>query len=60
MEHPRTQGQITKGMRPWGCPFHPDPANCFLAATVRVLELTLVTADSVLMWLGEVATLGNR
>jgi PIN domain nuclease of toxin-antitoxin system len=37
-----------------------DPADRFLAATARVLELTLVTADAGLLGLGEIATLGNR
>ncbi len=39
---------------------HPDPADRFLAATARVLGLTLVTADDRLLGLGEVATLANR
>jgi len=39
---------------------HEDPADRFLAATAQVLDLTLVTADSRLLGLGEVATLGNR
>jgi PIN domain nuclease of toxin-antitoxin system len=39
---------------------HPDPADRFLAATARVLDLTLVTADASLLGLGEIATLGNR
>jgi PIN domain nuclease of toxin-antitoxin system len=39
---------------------HPDPADRFLAATARVLGLTLVTADSRLLGLGEIATLANR
>ena len=39
---------------------HPDPADRFLAATAKVLDLTLVTADSLLLGLGEVATLANR
>jgi PIN domain nuclease of toxin-antitoxin system len=37
-----------------------DPADRFLAATAQVLDLTLVTADSGLLGLGEIATLGNR
>ena len=37
-----------------------DPADRFLAATARVLNLTLVTADAGLLGLGEIATLGNR
>ena len=37
-----------------------DPADRFLAATAKVLNLTLVTADVGLLGLGEIATLGNR
>jgi PIN domain nuclease of toxin-antitoxin system len=37
-----------------------DPADRVLAATARVLDLTLVTADASLLGLGEIATLGNR
>lgn len=37
-----------------------DPADRFLAATAQVLNLTLVTADSHLIGLGEIATLANR
>lgn len=39
---------------------HQDPADRFLAATAQVLSLTLVTADSRLLGLGDIATLGNR
>ena len=39
---------------------HADPADRFLAATAKVLNLTLVTADSVLLGLGEIASLANR
>jgi PIN domain nuclease of toxin-antitoxin system len=39
---------------------HPDPADRFLAATARVLGLTLVTADERLLGLGDIATLANR
>ena len=39
---------------------HRDPADRFLAATAKVLGLTLVTADANLLGLGEIATLGNR
>jgi PIN domain nuclease of toxin-antitoxin system len=39
---------------------HADPADRFLAATAKVLGLTLVTADQNLLGLGEVATLANR
>ncbi len=37
-----------------------DPADRFLAATAQVLGLTLVTADSGLLGLGEIPTLANR
>jgi PIN domain nuclease of toxin-antitoxin system len=37
-----------------------DPADRFLAATAKVLGLTLVTADAHLLGLGEVPTLGNH
>jgi len=39
---------------------HADPADRFLAATAKVLKLTLVTADQKLLDLGEIATLANR
>lgn len=39
---------------------HSDPADRFLAATAQVLRLTLVTADSSLLGLGEISTLANR
>jgi PIN domain nuclease of toxin-antitoxin system len=39
---------------------HQDPADRFLAATAKVLNLTLVTGDAELLGLGEIATLGNR
>ena len=41
-------------------PLHPDPADRFLAATAKALDLTLVTADKRLLGLGEIATLANR
>jgi PIN domain nuclease of toxin-antitoxin system len=37
-----------------------DPADRFLAATAQVLGLTLVTADAMLLGLGDIATLANR
>jgi PIN domain nuclease of toxin-antitoxin system len=37
-----------------------DLADRFLAATAKVLKLTLVTADRRLLGLGEIATLANR
>lgn len=39
---------------------HHDPADRLLAATARVLDLTLVTADERLLGLGEIKTLANR
>jgi PIN domain nuclease of toxin-antitoxin system len=39
---------------------HADPADRFLAATAKVLKLTLVTADRKLLGLGDISTLGNR
>lgn len=39
---------------------HADPADRFLAATAKVLNLTLVTADRELLGLGEIASLANR
>jgi PIN domain nuclease of toxin-antitoxin system len=41
-------------------PLHRDPADRFLAATAQVLQLTLVTADTRLLGLGEISTLSNR
>ena len=39
---------------------HAEPADRFLAATAKVLKLTLVTADQRLLGLGEISTLANR
>ena len=39
---------------------HPDPADRFLAATAKVLDLVLVTADEHLLACTEVRTLANR
>jgi len=39
---------------------HADPADRFLAATAKVLKLTLVTADQRLLGLGEITSLANR
>jgi PIN domain nuclease of toxin-antitoxin system len=39
---------------------HSDPAARFLAATAKVLKLTLVTADQRLLGLGEISSLANR
>ena len=41
-------------------PLHQDPADRFLAATAKVLNLTLVTADERLLGLGGIRTLANR
>ena len=41
-------------------PLHPDPADRFLVATAKVLNLTLITADKRLLGLGDIATLANR
>ena len=39
---------------------HNDPADRFLAATAKVFDLTLATADVKLLGLGDIATLANR
>ena len=39
---------------------HADPADRFLAATAKVLRLTLVTADRRLLGLPEIQSLANR
>lgn len=39
---------------------HEDPADRFLAATAKVLGLTLVTADERLLESGHIRTLANR
>jgi PIN domain nuclease of toxin-antitoxin system len=39
---------------------HQDPADRFLAATARVYDLTLVTADERLLGARRVSTLANR
>jgi len=39
---------------------HQDPADRFLAATARVFDLTLVTADERLLGLPGISTLANR
>jgi PIN domain nuclease of toxin-antitoxin system len=38
---------------------HQDPADRFLVATAKVLNLTLVTADKTLLDLSEITTLAN-
>lgn len=39
---------------------HRDPADRFLVATARVFDLTLVTADEILLKARQVAVLANR
>ena len=39
---------------------HRDPADCFLVATARVFDLTLVTADELLIRGRQVRTLAGR
>jgi PIN domain nuclease of toxin-antitoxin system len=39
---------------------HQDPADRILAATAKVLDLTLVTADQRLLGLGTIRTMANR
>ena len=39
---------------------HADPADRFLAATAKVLNLTLVTGDQRLLGLGDIRSLANR
>jgi PIN domain nuclease of toxin-antitoxin system len=56
-EAPLTEEIVRTGM---ALPLHADPADRFLAATAKVLKLTLVTADQRLLGLGEIATLANR
>jgi PIN domain nuclease of toxin-antitoxin system len=57
-EAPLTQEIVRIGM---ALPLpHADRADRFLAATAKVLKLTLVTADRRLLGLGEIATLANR
>jgi PIN domain nuclease of toxin-antitoxin system len=40
-------------------PLHEDPADRMIAATAKVLDLTLVTADERLLGLRNIQTLGN-
>ena len=57
-EAPLTQEIVRVGM---GLPQpQADPADRFLAATAKVLKLTLLTADQRLLGLGEIASLANR
>jgi PIN domain nuclease of toxin-antitoxin system len=57
-EAPLTREIVSVGL---ALPLPPgDPANRFLAATAKVLKLTLVTADQRLLGLGEIASLANR
>jgi len=39
---------------------HADPADHFLAASAKVFDLTLITADSHLLKLREISSLANR
>jgi PIN domain nuclease of toxin-antitoxin system len=41
-------------------PMHQDPSDRMIAATAKVLDLTLVTADQRLLALGNIKTLANR
>lgn len=41
-------------------PLHQDPADGMLAATAKILDLILVTADEKLLGFGEIRTLANR
>jgi len=57
-EAPLTQEIVRTGL---ALPLpHADPADRFLAATAKVLKLTLVTADQRLLGLGEIGSLANR
>lgn len=57
-EAPLTREIVSLGM---ALPLsHADPADRFLAATAKFLQLTLVTADRRLLGLGDIATLANR
>jgi PIN domain nuclease of toxin-antitoxin system len=57
-EAPLTREIVSAGM---ALPLpHADPADRFLAATAKVLKLTLVTADRHLLGLGEISSLANR
>ena len=57
-EAPLTREIVSVGM---ALPLsHADPADRFLAATAKVLKLTLVTSDKMLLGLGDIATLANR
>jgi PIN domain nuclease of toxin-antitoxin system len=57
-EAPLTHEIVRTGL---GLPLsHADPADRFLAATAKVLNLTLVTADQKLLGLGEISSLANR
>lgn len=58
VEAPLTH-EVALGARrlPWS---HKDPADRFLAATAQLFRLTLVTADTNLLGLGDILTLANR
>jgi PIN domain nuclease of toxin-antitoxin system len=57
-EAPLTAEIVRTGFALW-LP-HSDPTDRFLAATAKVLKLTLVTADQNLLGLGDIASLANR
>jgi PIN domain nuclease of toxin-antitoxin system len=57
-EAPLTNEMVRIGL---GLPLpHAHTADRFLAATAKVLKLTLITADQKLLGLGETSTLANR
>jgi PIN domain nuclease of toxin-antitoxin system len=57
-EAPLTREIVSAGM---ALPLlHTDPADRFLAATAKILKLTLVTADRQLLGLREISSLANR
>lgn len=57
-EAPLTQEIVRTGL---ALPLpHADPADRFLAATAKVLNLTLVTGDQRLLGLGDIRSLANR
>ncbi len=57
-EAPLTREIVSAGM---ALPLpHADAADRFLAATAKVLKLTLVTGDQHLLGLGDISSLANR
>jgi len=60
---PRREAPLTHDIALASCRLtlsHQDPADRFIAATARVLGLTLVTADERLLHSVEYAVLANR